>query len=690
MHWLKSILVTATAALLATPLAGLAGQPAAAAEAPMTAAPAAQAPRLNAAPMVSPESFDVPNGTVNDQGLMILNDGHIDYATVLDGNELEVKIKDDTQSPIDTLRPLESTIVHINDNLKMQVPDGWDEALGAPVGSEIYVAEQTQKSDAIWPGWSTEKISADRTPNGVDWTLKGVNGPEGATFKLFLVDSLSGGISNLLFDSSDGVPDTANIPKNAHVHGNWVFNKQGLYCLDMQRSATLDTGEQVSTDFVIPIAVGAVDLMGLPNNPCAGGVPSEPKPVDPGTPGDGAPGDDVPGDDVPGDGTPGDGTQPGTPGESGGDKPGNGTTPGTGPAPKPNPGSGHKPGTNPGGSSGAKPGASAGDTCPDGKGAHVMSEGHADFGPVVLGGELRATIKDDVTGTWRSPSDTVLWVKPEGNRTIPLAQKSGIIWLGWNTLHMPDKYKSKPVTWTLNSVDGPGGVKLTIPGTFDPKNGGTTVFTGPGQSYEITKPTHTHGQWTFDADGIYRLGFTFTLTDANGGQVSTSATLTIAVGNVDAASALGCEQHDGGSLGAVGSEEGTTGGAAPASNGNGGANGSDNGAAGQNGKDDAKASGAAGTPVDLNGDGVIDDNERQLAAQAALYDPIRAALAGNITPLLIWAIGLLLLVAASGGAGLWWGRRSWGAGAAAAAAATSTSYPDPVAFAADGTPPHRE
>lgn len=629
----------------------------AAAAAPAEEEPAAPAP--DAAPAASHASVaqpaavsanDIPNGTKNSHGLMILNNGHVDYATVLNNGQLDVKIKDDTQSPPDTLRDLSSTIIHVNDNLKMSVPAGYGEILGAPEGSEIYVAQQTQRPDSIWPGWSTEKINAALTPSGVDWTLKGVRGPEGATFKLFLMDSMGQKISNLLFDSTDGMPDKTTIPANAHVHGNWVFNKPGLYCLDMQRSAKLNTGAQVSKDFVVPIAVGDVDLMALPTNPCSGSSSENPSnPTNPSNPSNPT---------NPGNTTspnqPGNTTQPNQPGGTNGSNPAPGTKPGT-----------------------QAPNPAASGTCADGQGAHVMSEGHADFGPVVLGGQLQAVIKDDVTGTWRNPAATVLWVKPEANRTIPLTQKNGIIWLGWNTLHMPDKYKSKPVNWTLNSVDGPGGVNVTIPAAF---GGGEKVFTGAGQSFPIKQPTHTHGQWKFGADGIYHLNFTFTLTDANGGQVSTSAPLTIAVGQVDAASALGCI-GGGGGLASVGAEEGTTGGG-----GQGGNSDKPAGAAATTEKKDDQATKAQGqgTPVDLNGDGVIDENERALAAQAAMYDPIRAAMAGNLTPLLIWGIGILLLIGLSGGAGLWWGRRSWGAGAAAAAASAAQPMPDPVAFAAEG------
>ncbi|MHA3946435.1 TIGR03773 family transporter-associated surface protein [Cellulomonas bogoriensis] len=190
----------------------------------------------------------------------------------------------------------------------------------------------------------------------------------------------------------------------------------------------------------------------------------------------------------------------------------------------------------------------------------VVTEGHLDLGPTIQDGSLVVAVKDDRSGTqvWRSPGELVLHLG-EAARTpvpagedfsflgtghvwaIPLAQRTGVPWLGWNTQHPTIAGRaSGPMTLTLESVDGPGslavysldsfgGVGDRYFGTVDGFPRSTSVPVGAAG-------VHVHGIWAFTAEGIYRVTVGFSGT-VDGAARSGTAVMTFAVGDVDPAGA---------------------------------------------------------------------------------------------------------------------------------------------------------
>ncbi|WP_173139668.1 TIGR03773 family transporter-associated surface protein [Kibdelosporangium persicum] len=190
----------------------------------------------------------------------------------------------------------------------------------------------------------------------------------------------------------------------------------------------------------------------------------------------------------------------------------------------------------------------------------VVTDGHFDYGPVIEGGTLTARVKDDRQGTptWRDPSgyvfhltDTARTTPPAGSGydflgsgpvwTIPLTQRPGIPWIGWNTQH-PSVLGAVTgdVTMTLESVNGPG--KLAVYGQ-DPFGGVGDRYFGTVEGFPRSTAipagrsgVHVHGVWAFTAPGSYSVTFAFTTT-ANGRPLTTKSTLAFHIGPGDPAAA---------------------------------------------------------------------------------------------------------------------------------------------------------
>ncbi|MGO1316687.1 MAG: TIGR03773 family transporter-associated surface protein [Cellulomonadaceae bacterium] len=518
--------------------------------------------------------WEVPNGSNTKSGARIINDGHVDVASVLSGRTLDTKIKDDTTgtgSP-DYLDP-EKTVLQVTPFAQTTVTSA-AQGFIADVGDTVWQVNETPQDGLLWPGWSTERVPLNATTNGVNWKLNAVDGPgEVAVF--------ANGAERVYFNTKDGITaaDQFEIPKNTHTHANWTFTAEGVYCMAWERSTTLTNGNRVMDSFVTAFAVGEVNVRDIDPAKCF----TEPA---------GKPGDDERGQSPTNltDGNAGEvqvlGGENGFTsgqlvtvqvgreyvgewvsmwigtewmgwayvGESGaaqaripvGVQPGGhrlavmdrdgaligwdslnivrAKTPGSGGTPAPD----------------GRPAAQqvAAEQCV--AGATILSAGHIDYSSRIVGGKLESLIGDDTSGTkvYREPSGTILWLKPESRKggvwQVPQTQNPNLIWLGWSTEALHRGNARGSVQWTIDSISGPGTLTVYTSGVF----GGVqeTVFANGG-SKSIGLGVHAHANWDFSAEGIYRITSTQTITLANGQRSSDTETLTIAVGNVDPASA---------------------------------------------------------------------------------------------------------------------------------------------------------
>lgn len=184
--------------------------------------------------------------------------------------------------------------------------------------------------------------------------------------------------------------------------------------------------------------------------------------------------------------------------------------------------------------------------------AVTLSSGHADYGARIVGGSLQSQVKDSTRSgrtVWRDPSDVVIAVGSRARYTlpnrsnvkflgkpgtrmwmIPQTQRSGVIWLGWNTEELSSRQVRGGVSWTLERASGPGRVVVFQTGSF----GAADILFDSGRSRPgartIPLGVHAHGNWAFTRAGTYGLRFRMSATSRSGRALSDTATLKVRVG----------------------------------------------------------------------------------------------------------------------------------------------------------------
>ncbi len=166
--------------------------------------------------------------------------GHLDVrltqANGENGVTYGLAVKDDslTNARTSVMRTVGSTTLTVAPNARFVRPaslsDPSYDVLG-PVGTATYVLPETQNSDIVWPGLSTEGVDYAALPDGADMTLHLAEAPVGARVAFFQGGTFGSG-AKIHFDSStgDGVVHTT---ESTHMHGNWVFSAPGTYRIEV-------------------------------------------------------------------------------------------------------------------------------------------------------------------------------------------------------------------------------------------------------------------------------------------------------------------------------------------------------------------------------------------------------------------------------------------------------------------------
>ena len=181
-----------------------------------------------------------------------------------------------------------------------------------------------------------------------------------------------------------------------------------------------------------------------------------------------------------------------------------------------------------------------------GGGPLTLSAGHIDAVEVSLDGlALKLQVKDHTAGvTYRDPAQTVLHVKPESQTTVPSGsafaflgapgtafwnlpqtQNANLLWPGTSIERIGSgELLGNAVTWTIQSVSGPGGFHVYTVGSF----GAPTVLFSTQSSFPQSRPlsvaSHAHYNWSFGATGTYTLVMRANATLANGTPVASPNT----------------------------------------------------------------------------------------------------------------------------------------------------------------------
>lgn len=176
---------------------------------------------------------------------VVLSQGHVDVVDVhYEGGELELHVHDETVDPSVEREPSE-VLLRVLPAAETTVPD--DPAygfLGQP-GAPVWVLPETENSDLLWPGLSTEEIEPGTfAGDTVTLKLRKVRGP--GALSLFATDPF--GAPTVLANSGDGTPDVLSLATGGHQHASWAFTSTGLYRVTFQATATLADGSQVVSD----------------------------------------------------------------------------------------------------------------------------------------------------------------------------------------------------------------------------------------------------------------------------------------------------------------------------------------------------------------------------------------------------------------------------------------------------------
>lgn len=193
----------------------------------------------------------------------VIADGHVDIGPRFADGAWTAQLRDDRAAE-SVWRELDDVVLQVPDTALFPIPEGDFDFLGE-TGQEIYMLPQVQASGIVWPGWNTQDPSViEGVPGAVEWNLTKVDGP--GEFTIFLTGTFGG--AEVLFDSSEALPQTVSIPRNTHAHGNWTFSEPGVYRLTVEFTATTSDGETVAATKDIQLAVGtAAD----PDEACSGG-----------------------------------------------------------------------------------------------------------------------------------------------------------------------------------------------------------------------------------------------------------------------------------------------------------------------------------------------------------------------------------------------------------------------------------
>ena len=209
-------------------------------------APEEPEPAPNPTPTPAPAPDNGGNDATPDPASSLLSDpveiarGHLDVrltqASGEGGLTYGLAVKDDslTNARTSVLRTVGSTTLAVAPNARFVRPaslsDPSYDVLGT-VGTATYVLPETQNSDIVWPGLSTEGIDYAALPDGADLTLHLAQAPEGARVAFFQGGTFGAG-AKVHFDSSKG-DGLVHTTEATHMHGNWVFSAPGTYRIEV-------------------------------------------------------------------------------------------------------------------------------------------------------------------------------------------------------------------------------------------------------------------------------------------------------------------------------------------------------------------------------------------------------------------------------------------------------------------------
>jgi len=174
----------------------------------------------------------------------VMSVGHADVLNITSHvDHFHVEVEDDSgDAPV--TRKLTDVLLHAKPESRIDVPDlpayGF---LGQP-GEPVWILPEIQNDELLWPGWNTEDVLASEFPDAhLKLRLLSVIGP--AQVSVFTSDPV--GNPQMIFDSANALPQTAEILNRTHTHVNWAFEAEGLYSMMVQVEGRLADGRTITS-----------------------------------------------------------------------------------------------------------------------------------------------------------------------------------------------------------------------------------------------------------------------------------------------------------------------------------------------------------------------------------------------------------------------------------------------------------
>lgn len=427
----------------------------------MTLAPAMpRAAALTAALLLTVLAAPAAAETTHD-GRTVLSVGHTDaMQAYLDGDQLKLQVKDDTGDETLYHHP-DDVLFQVLPEAEIPIPAGDGFSFLGDAGDPMWLLPLNQDHDLLWPGWSTEPLSAGQLQNDkIKMTLENVEGP--GDVALWSPGNL--GDRTILFNTRDGLPDSIDVRTGSHVHTSWSFMAEGEYTLTWKISGALADGTAIESEsYEYQWVVGD-----LPDEEPGGGT-------DPG------------GDDP---------TAPGLDDRLVLDQ-------------------GHVD------VFGVTMESGALDlSVKDGTGLHG-AETYRDPDDVVFHAvpESELEMTQEQIDFWHlgdrySAGDTVWW--------LPEFDKAGILFAGWNTDVASGELQNDEIALDFIDFNGPGDLLMFMPADPPIFDGETFADTTDGlpDTVTTTSKTHAHANWLFSEPGVYTLTWQARTTLAGGTSIT--------------------------------------------------------------------------------------------------------------------------------------------------------------------------
>lgn len=198
------------------------------------------------------QEVDADEETVG--GRTVMPTGHVDLGPRFIDGVWRLQARDDREAEPVWRFPNE-VVFQLTNSAQLAAPDNPDfDFLDVDAGHTLYVVPQTQDPQVVWLGWNTQDPEVtERIDRGATLTLQDIDGP-GELF-LFLQEGVAGP-PNVLWDTTEDLPQDLWMEVNTHTHANWVFTEPGTYRLAVEMHADLLDGDRGSDVATLRFAVG--------------------------------------------------------------------------------------------------------------------------------------------------------------------------------------------------------------------------------------------------------------------------------------------------------------------------------------------------------------------------------------------------------------------------------------------------